>query len=516
MPPLLLRGVRLVPVGGTRPTADPARAARPSDAPVDVRLAGGRVTEVAPRLRARPDETVMEAEGRWAIPGLWDQHVHSGQWASSFTRLDLGAATSAAEVVERVRLAAADRGAAGAMLEGYGFRDALWPDLPTTAALDAVAPHVPVVLISGDVHCGWLNSAALRQLGLPPTADVVREHEWFDALARLGQRSRPDDGYARAVAHAAARGVVGIVDMEFAPNHRQWPSRIAGGIDALRVRTGVYLDDLDDVLDAGLRTGDELAGGRGLLTMGPVKVITDGALNTRTAFCHEPYAMPRGEATAGRPDLADPGNGELTVPLEELCALMRRGHDGGLEMAVHAIGDAANHVALDAFAATGARGSIEHAQLLAPADVPRFASLGVAASVQPAHLLDDRDVVEAYWPGRGGATFPLRALLDAGAQLRFGSDAPVAPMDPWLAMAAAVHRAADDRAPWHPEQHITPAEALAASTDGWGTVAPGHPADIVLLDSDPLARTDGTAAAVLRTMAVHTTVAAGRITHQTP
>src|SRR5699024_9752729 len=121
-----------------RSAVPPARVA---NAPVDVRLAGGRVIDLGPALQRRPGEDEVDVEGRWAIPGLWDQHVHSGQWARSFTRLDLGGATSAAQVVDLVRRAPAPP---GTFLEGYGFRDALWPDLPTTTALDAVAPDVPV------------------------------------------------------------------------------------------------------------------------------------------------------------------------------------------------------------------------------------------------------------------------------------------------------------------------------------------------------------------------------------
>ena len=171
---------------------------------------------------------------------------------------------------------------------------------------------------------------------------------------------------------------------------------------------------------------------------------------------------------------------------------------------MHAIGDRAVTEALAAFADTGARGGIEHVQLTTRDDVRRMADLGVRASVQPAHLLDDRDVTERLWPGRSERCFPLRWMLDDGVEVVLGSDAPVAVLDPWLAVAAAVHRSGDDRAPWHPEQSITPREALAASTDGLGTVAPGHPADLVLLDADPLdGAGDPAHAARLRAMGEH-------------
>jgi predicted amidohydrolase YtcJ len=236
--------------------------------------------------------------------------------------------------------------------------------------------------------------------------------------------------------------------------------------------------------------------------MGPLKVIFDGSLNTRTAWCCAPYA-------------GSHWTGMVNLSCDELTDLCRRARAGGLEVAVHAIGDAAVAAALDAVEASGAVGSLEHVQLLADADLPRFAALGVRASVQPAHLLDDRDVTAALWPDRQARSFALRSLLDAGAELRLGSDAPVARLDPWLAMAAAVHRSADARPAWTPEQSLTPAEALAASTDGRTTPAPGAPADLVLLDADPLSPTGDAAAAaqVLRSTPVAATLRGGVLTH---
>ena len=138
---------------------------------------------------------------------------------------------------------------------------------------------------------------------------------------------------------------------------------------------------------------------------------------------------------------------------------------------MHAIGDAAVGVALDAFSHTGAHGSIEHAQLVATATSSAWRRLGVVASVQPAHLLDDRDVTHQCWPDRDDRCFPLRSMLEAGVRLALGSDAPVAPLDPWESMAAAVHRTADEREEWNAAETITVAQALAASVDGrprWG------------------------------------------------
>ena len=493
-PPLLLRRARLVPVGRPAPAS-----------PVDLRLRDGVVQEVGPDLRPGPHEEVLDAAGRWLVPGLWDAHVHLQTWARAAVRLDLSGTSSAEQVVALVAQHLAGVPDDGSPVLGYGQRTATWPRRPTVAELDAVSRGRAVVLVSGDGHAGWLSSQALERLGLAPRTGPVEEAEWFEAFARLGELG-PEAGaeiaLEQAVRSAAALGVVGVTDVEWERGPFVWPDRVRAGTDLLRVRTATYADGLDAVLSAGLRTGTPLEGADGLVTMGPLKVIFDGSLNTRTAWCCAPYS---GSTSTGTVNLSP---AELT----ELC---RRADAGGLEVAVHAIGDAAVTAALDAVEASGARGSLEHVQLVADADLPRFAALGVRASVQPAHLLDDRDVTAALWPDRQARSFALRSLLDAGADLRLGSDAPVARLDPWLAMAAAVHRSGDDRAPWTPEQALTPAEALAASTDGRQTPTPGAPADLVLLDADPLAPADGTAGAaqVLRSVPVAVTLLGGRCTH---
>ncbi|NKY07911.1 amidohydrolase family protein, partial [Cellulomonas hominis] len=286
------------------------------------------------------------------------------------------------------------------------------------ALLDAVAGDTPVVLVSADLHCAWFSTAGLRYAGVGehPTG-LLRESEWLPLSAVVDQV--PDavaDAWVDEAARAAARrGVVGVVDLEITENLTPWRRRIAAGSDALRVRAGVWEPYLDKVLAEELRTGDVVVGTGGLLQQGPLKVITDGSLNTRTAYCHDPY-----------PGLSGPGaHGVLSVPPEHLVPLMAHAHRRGLACAIHAIGDQANTLALDAFAASGARGTIEHAQLLTDADVARFAALGVTASVQPEHAMDDRDVADRYWAGRTARAFPLASLVAAGVRLVLGSDAPV-------------------------------------------------------------------------------------------
>lgn len=511
MDDLLVRDARLVPLdGGPSPV-------------VDVRIRGGVVAEVGRGLPGR-GEAELAASGRWVAPGLWDAHLHAEQWVRSTTWLPLAGVGSAAQACARVAQALAGRVLAGRSpagrvlagraperapdraLIGFGHRIATWPAPPTVAELDAVTGALPVVLVAGDVHSGWLNSAALAALGVAPRAGMLAEDEWFAVFARLGElpgAAPATADWRTALTKLASLGVVGIVDLELTDAWRAWPALVAAGLTPVRVRAGVYPDQLDAVIAAGLRSGDPLDV-RGLVRMGPLKVISDGSMGTRTAWCCEPYA----------PSPAEPGPhlGAPNVTPAQLQALLARAREAGLEVAVHAIGDAANAAALAAFATTGARGCIEHAQLLRTIDLPRFAELGVTASVQPVHLLDDRDAAEAVWPDRTARLYPFRSLLDAGARLAFGSDAPVSPPDPWGAMAAAVLRSGDDRDGWHPEQAITPREALAASVDGV-RIAPGAPGDLVVLAADPLAASEPRrAAAVLRRMNVVTTVRAGAVT----
>lgn len=492
-----------MPVGGV---AAPGR-------PVDLRIVGGRVTEVAPTLTRYAGESVLDAGGRWAIPGLWDQHTHPVMWALTQRRIDLVGVASAAETLARVR-AWLDGipGAEGAdrPVLGYGFRSATWASAPTVAELDAVTGDRPVALASGDGHNGWLNSAALRLLGLPPREGALAENDWYAVYPRLEALDPdsvdPTEALREAIAAAHSKGVVGLVDFEFGSAFRTWPERVARGLDSIRVRAATYPDELEQVAALGLRTGDLLVPGHDLVTMGPLKIISDGSLNTLTAWCCEPYL--------NSAHLEHP-RGLPNYDLEALVPLMARAKEIGLDAAIHAIGDDAVRSTLDAFERTGQRGSIEHSQLVRWADVPRMAAADVTASVQPPHVWDDRDVSQLWWGDRTDRLYAFRAMLDAGVPLALGSDAPVSPLDPWLALAAAVHRSGDNRDPWHGEQSLTAAEAFAASTDSQGTLRVGSRGDLVLLDEDPLATfgDTGEQAAHLRALPVAATVVAGRTVH---
>ena len=480
---------------------------------IDIVVEGETITQVGPTgtLNAAGHE-VIDADARVLIPGLWDEHVHFGLWAQHRRRVDLSGAKSAQQAAELMASAVeANKHQAhpDAVVVGAGYRDGLWPDQKTTALLDSLVGDQPVLLLSVDVHSCWVNSATLQKFGVTgvDVEGVLVEQACFDLTGLVGSVDDEvlDAWVADAARAAAARGVVGIVDLDMAYNSVNWIRRARAFTEGypLKVEAGVYPNELERAISDGLHTGLELAPG---ITVGPFKIITDGSLNTRTAHCVEPYLGVSGVE-----------HGAMNFPLEEIERILVRAHQAGFSLAVHAIGDEANRLVLDLMERNSLGGRIEHAQLVRAEDFPRFHQLGITASVQPEHAVDDRDVTDVYWADRGDRAFALRSLVDANATLVLGSDAPVAPLDPWVAIAAAVTRTRDGREPWHAEQALTIREALDFSTRS--TIEPGQAADLVVLDADPewlvkaLASTPAHASDALRNMPVVHTVCRGQVTY---
>ena len=470
------------------------RGARPYDSgePVDVLVRDGVIAEIAPAGTVAPAGEVVDVGGRWIGPGFWDAHVHFTQHVIRRRRLDLTETRTADDVLDIVRRARADGAPlSDGMLMGYGFRDGLWPVPASLAALEAAVSDIPVVLVSGDLHCGWMNRAAAAKLGVElDETGLLREGPWIAVLHDFDEASQlPADAYADAADAAAARGVVGIVEYEKTDNVTEWPARTAAGLTSL----------LEQVVARDIRTGD-VVDEAGLVTFGRLKVVVDGSLNTRTAWCWDPY-----------PGM-DPGHphacGMESVSIPELRRLLECARGAGIEAAVHAIGDRANTEVLDTFEALGMKGVIEHAQLVRDDDFARFAELGLIAIVQPEHAMDDRDVADHHWAGRTGRAFAFGSLHRSGATLRLGSDAPVAPLDPWISLSAATARSRGDRDAWHPEQRLPLDVALAASVRT--SFAVGQPADLVISDRDPYASDRDE----LRSMSVAATLLGGRFTHR--
>jgi predicted amidohydrolase YtcJ len=443
----------------------------------------------------------IDLDGRCVVPGLVDAHVHFLSWALLRASLDLNDQRSVAGCLAAV--AEAPPGGPDGWLLGHGWvADRLADGPPTARALDGVTGERPAALWAHDHHSLWLNGAALRALGVDrhaqapaggviergpdgePTGVVREEAAWRLPLPEPGpteRRRAVHDG--QRAAHAL--GVTGVHDFEARHGVGLWQELDADRRLTLRVLASQPAAHLDALLATELRSG--FGGER--LQLGPVKAFLDGTLGSRTAAMLEPYADGAGSGL----DLL------AAAAFEEL---VRRASAGGLNVAVHAIGDRANRAALDAYAATrdvwepaGLRPRIEHAQILAPGDAERLAELGIVASVQPTHATSDRDAADRALGPRAAGAYAWRTLHDAGAVLALGSDAPIEPLDPLAGVRAAVARTVDERPPWRPEQALDALEALAGFTVGpaWasgherrrGRLIPGYDADLVVLEGDP-------------------------------
>lgn len=264
-----------------------------TDTSVDLEIEDGRIAKVNPS---------DDFSNTWVIPGLWDRHTHFTQWSYTLGRLDLIEARSAEEALDMLREHLDARRAKGTLnpdqyVVGMRFRHSLWADdaQPTLVSIDAVTGNQPVALSSADMHCGWVNSAAAEKLGVHvDESGLVGELEWFDAYCKLDKEPNAASelmGFLRnAELDAARKGVVGIRDYEMAENIDTWIDRFAQGLDGLRVQAGVYPERLRQAIDDGWHTGDELPGSHGLGHVGAMKMISDGSLNTRSAYCSTPYS----------------------------------------------------------------------------------------------------------------------------------------------------------------------------------------------------------------------------------
>ena len=505
---------------------------------------GGRIVAVGDddlrRQVARPDQA-LDLGRRMLLPGFVDGHVHFVEFALRRRRVDLSGARSLEEALRRVRQTV-DETPAGQWVLGGGWDRNLWPDpaWPDKRALDQVSRAHPIALDSKDVHTLWVNSLALRLAGIddatpdPPGGRIVRWEESGEATGILNELpakqlvwdavGRPDlDELCRALNEATRAvwevGLTGIHDCEDARALSAFQDLRRRGQLGLRVLMHLDVKALDAAIQAGIRSGL----GDAWLRLGGVKIFMDGALGSRTAHLLEPYE-------------GEPANRGIEITTrEELAGLLAKALPNGISAAIHGIGDAANRRILDCLeqalaqypADASLRHRMEHAQLLAPADIPRLGQLGVIASVQPLHATADYEMVERYWGSeRGQGAYAFKSLLDAGARLVFGSDCPVESCDPLGSIYAAVARRRPDGSPgpqgWHPDQRLTLEQALWAQCAGpayaageeelKGTLAPGKLADMVVLSRDIAA---GPAEAILET-AVHGTIIGGEVVYRSP
>lgn len=457
---------------------------------------------------ANSDDEEIDLAGRFVMPGLWDAHVHFDLWAAAGARPDLSECTSARDTLDQLA-ARLRRLAPGAPMIAMGARDSQWPDLPDTRELDAISADHPVAVCMADLHTVWVNSLGLRRWGFVDRADgtatsgVLRESDAFTMEDRLDQLDQIHRGESLALAQsqAAARGIVGIVDMQTG-QHRidEWRHRAADAEQRLQVHIACWPDTIDDWVATGLATGAGLDED-GWLTAGGLKVIGDGSVSSRTAWCSESYANPApGVSPHGTPNIS----------AAELSRLMSLAERSGISVSVHAIGDAAVARTLDCFAETGAHGRIEHATVMHDRDLARMAKLGVIASVQPAQILADQQGFSQVWTTMPDHLHALASMAQAHIGLVFGSDAPVAPLDPWLAISAAVSGGAPGKPTWQPDERLSIGQALRASTAGVNQLVPGGRADLVVLDADP----HQLSAPELAQVRPYLTMSRGRVTYR--
>jgi len=498
----------------------------------------GRIEQVFKRSDKRPAKVDyrLDGKGRVALPGLIDAHAHVMGIGFGALTLDLSETRSLEDAQARIRAYAAahpDR----PWIIGRGWNQELWGlgRFPTAAELDAAVADKPVWLERVDGHAGWANTRALAAADItaatrdPAGGRIERATPGGKPLGVLVDRAtglidravpppRPEDrdlALAEAQRILLARGVTAVADM--GTSIEDWQSyRRAGDGGYLNLRIMAYAAGVEQMaLIGGPGPSPWLYDDR--LRLNGVKLYLDGALGSRGAALKAPYAD-------------SPGNSGLRITNDtQLKNLMSRAALDSFQIAVHAIGDGANAAALDAIEDLALtykgdrRWRIEHAQVVDPADIPRFGKLGVIASMQPIHQTSDRLMAEArLGPARLSGAYAWRSLKAGGARLAFGSDAPVELADPFAGLAAAMTRQGSDGQPfggWQPQERVDFETALSAYTvdAAWagfaegrfGRIVKGQRADFILVDRDPTL----SSASEVRTSQVLQTWVGGRLVY---
>ena len=504
-----------------------------------IAIEGGRVTAAgtkadvesavasgARRLELAPEEV--------AIPGLTDAHLHLADAALARLRVNLGDARSIASIVERVRVAAAAEPDVAAWIEGAGWDADLLGRWPTAADLERAAPGRLVALWAHDHHALLASDRALVEAGIDgdrgdPEGGVIRRddagrvtgvlHE--TAAGLVARRVPPPDGdrvsaaLRPMIAELLSLGVVAAHDpgglsgrSDLGGPFEAYRHLAANGTLGMRVHACIRPEQLDAAESQGLRSGRPIGPDPlDRLRLGWLKTFADGSLGSRTAALLEPL-----DRVPGEPEPPNAGYGVWLVPPAELRAQAMRAASLGIATQVHGIGDAAVRAALDALAptvgSTPLMPRVEHVQLVSTADIPRFAALGIAASMQPIHVRSDAQKARRLWGARAEERgYALGALAASGAVIPIGTDAPVEPVDPWPGLACAVTRAAPSWAVgtrpfgrenrldlWRAIRAACVDPAISAGETDRGRLVPGHRADLLVIAAaavDEPVETDG-------------------------
>lgn len=460
---------------------------------------------------AGDDAVIIDLEGAVMLPGFVDSHAHLLGVGMRELTLNLEGTKSVAELISKVEAAVQDTDD-GEVIYGRGWIETGWPEgrMPARDDLDPVSPDNPVVLTRADGHALVANSAALAAAGIdddtpnPPGGVIERDADGratgilidlaqapAEALVGAPNEATRREAYARASDVYTAYGWTGMHNVSVDPDNLDLMEELSatGDLD-LRVYNSVDQPGLPAMEANGPRINEN-----GRIVTRAIKLYLDGALGSRGALLSEPYS--------DRPDT----DGLQLMTKEDAMALFARALDAGVQVNTHAIGDEANRILLDWYeeafaqnqdAAEDARWRIEHAQILHTDDIPRFAALGVIASMQPSHAIGDLFFApDRLGPNRLDGAYPWRSLIDSGAIIAGGSDAPVERGDPRIEFYAAVARRGLDGTQtenWRPAEAVTRAEALKMFTlwpayasfaeDRLGTIEPGKRADFTVFSKD--------------------------------
>lgn len=476
---------------------------------------GGRVLAIGSNEQilalAAPGSQQIDLNGKTVWPGLTDAHLHMEYYAGFLQSINCETDTREEciqRVGERAKIAPEDT-----WIRGHGWNQNVWEGgFGTAAELDAVSQGHPVFLTSKSIHSAWANSLALKLAGIgPDTPDprggvIGRDEQGrpsgilFESAFELVEKVIPApslEQLADSIDHAQQTlwkmGITGVHDYDRRACFQAMQYLNEQDRLRLRVVKSIPVELLPQAGELGLRSGF----GGDFLRIGSVKLFADGALGPRTAAMLQPYE----------------GEAEYTgIPLLDAEQIVEYGQTAastGLSLAIHAIGDRANHEVLNAYEQLRAyerehglphfRHRIEHVQLLHPDDYDRLAKLDVIASMQPIHAVSDMDIADRHWGKRSAGAYAWRTLLQRGTRVAFGSDAPVESPNPFWGLHAAVTRTRPGGYPqpdgWYPEQRLTLQEALAGFTTGpayaagWeshlGKLARGYYADLIVFDRDP-------------------------------
>lgn len=461
--------------------------------------------------RTRTSVTRIDLAGSVILPGLIDSHLHLEHYAKSLERIDCE--TPSLDICLQKVHDRAVKTPKKQWILGHGWNQNVWVEgFGNAEMLDRVASGHPVYLTAKSLHVSWANSVALKLAGInkntpDPQGGLIERNLdgtptgiLFETAMSLVEKAIPEPSdeqvkemISKAIPSLWQMGITGVHDFDQRRCFLALQSLNIQNKLQLRVVKSIPLENLTNAVETGLKTGY----GNPFLSVGPVKLFADGALGPQTASMIQPYE--------GSPD----NIGMLFLNADQIFEYGRQAARSGISLAIHAIGDRANHEVIDAYLKLreyenrnnlpALRHRIEHLQIVNPEDLRRLAKLDIIASMQPIHATSDMDIADRYLAIRSKNAYVFASLLNCGASLTFGSDAPVESPNPFWGIHAAVTRRRHNGKPtiagWQPQQKISVQQAIQGYTTGpafaagfentQGKLASGFWADLIVLKNDP-------------------------------